>query len=103
MKKILSLALLLAIVGCSSTPVGHVVSETGPNTFHVNYPSQELRVGDRVKIIRMEMNSMGEYAPPAKKEIIGEGKVSSILNGNFYEITTESAQHVPSDAFVQKF
>jgi hypothetical protein len=103
MKKILSLALFLVIVGCSSTPVGHVVSETGPNTFHVNYPNEELKVGDRVRIIRMDINAMGEYAPPAKKQIIGEGKVSSILNGNFYEITTETAQHVPADAFVQKF
>lgn len=88
--------------GCSSNQVGKVVSETGNNSLHVKYTGQKLKVGDRVRIIQMETESTGEYASLAKKKVIGEGRVSTILEGNFYEIKTETAQHVPTGAIIEK-
>ncbi len=104
MKKTLLLLpiFLFQIVGCSNQPVGRVVSETGTNTFKAKYAGADLNVGDKVRIIKMESNYTDESAPPAVKKEIGEGRVSTILKGHYYEITTETAQHIPTDALIEK-
>lgn len=104
MKKNLLVLTFLLLTACSSTPpVGNVVSETGLGTFHAKYVGQDLKVGDRVRIFRMKSIDQGELTPPPEKKVIGEGRVSSILHDNFYEIKSETAHHIPIDAFIEKF
>jgi hypothetical protein len=103
MKKNLLVLTFLLLTACSSTPpAGNVVSETSVGTFHAKYPGQNLKIGDRVRIFRMKSIAQGEFTPPPEKKIIGEGRVSSILHDNFYEIKSETAQHIPTDAFIEK-
>lgn len=104
MKKNLLALTFLILTACSSAPpVGNVVSETGLGTFHAKYAGQNLKIGDRVKIFRMISITQGEFTPPPEKKVIGEGRVSSILHDNFYEIKSETAHHIPTDAFIEKF
>lgn len=102
--KLILLFSFLCFTSCSSNkPTGHVVSETGVGVFHVKYTGQQLNVGDKVKIIKMDSKDSGEYSPPASKTVIGEGRVSSILHDNYYEIKSETAHHIPKDALIEKF
>lgn len=102
MKKTLMILTLLLTVACSSTPpAGNVVSETGIGVFHAKYAGKSLKVGDKVKIFVMESITQGESTTPPAKKVVGEGRVTSILKENFYEIKSESAHHIPSDAFIE--
>jgi len=103
MKKLLLGSIFVLLTSCSSAPVGYVVSTTGPDTFNVEYPQKDLRVGDVVKIYKDQPVVEGDTSYRSVKKVIGEGKVSALLNGNFYEITTESAMQVPSNAYIKKY
>ncbi len=99
---LLAIPFFLTLLACSNNPVGHIVSETSTNTFNIKFPGEELRVGDKVRILDIVSNYSDESAPPAKTKTIGEGRVSTILKGHYYEITTKSAQHIPTGSFVEK-
>lgn len=103
MTKTLLVLSFLLLASCSSKPPsGKVVSETGLGIFHAKYAGKDLNVGDKVKIFRMESMTQGELAPPPVKKVLSEGRVTSILHDNFYEIKTETAHHIPTDAFIEK-
>lgn len=106
MKRNLLALCFLVFVGCASTPPeGRVVTVVGNDVFHVEYP-RGLKVGDKVKIMSQElMPPVDEYATTitTKRNFIGEGRVSSLIHGNFYEIKTETAKHVPIGAIVEKY
>ena len=95
--------ILIMFWGCSSKPLGRVVNITGSDTFQAKYIGQDLKIGDKVKIVKMETDPYRESSPPANRKVIGEGSVQKILEGNFYEIKTETSQHIPSDAYIEKF
>ena len=100
--------------GCSThalnkSPKGEVVSNLDAQTFHVKYKGHNLRVGDRVSILQYkdfeaDLKNHQSRNLPIKKEkiIIGKGVVSSILNDNYYELKSETPQHIPEGAFIEK-
>lgn len=103
MKKTLLVLTFLLLTACSSTPpVGNVVSEVGSGIFHAKYSGKNLNRGDKVRIFRMETITQGESVSTSKK-IIGEGLVTSSLHDDFYEIKSEPAHHIPTDAFIEKY
>jgi hypothetical protein len=101
--KIFLLSLGILFVSCSTVPGGNVVGTTGPDTFNARYTNSNLQIGDRLKIYKMEEGPDFNMPLPSKKVYLGEGTVSKILSGNFYEVTTETAQHVPTGTFVEKY
>jgi hypothetical protein len=102
-KKLIPINIFIFLTACSSIPAGKVVATTGIDTFQIEYPARTLKVGDRVKISENKSEMAGDsYRPSVKKEI-GEGKVSALIQGHFYEVKTESALHIPADAFIEKY
>jgi hypothetical protein len=99
---IIYLGLFILLTACSSEPAGKVVATTGVDTFQVEYPANDLQVGDRVRITETKLEMVGDGYVPSVKKVIGEGKVSALIQGHFYEVKTESAMHVPTDALIEK-
>lgn len=109
-----SLTCLLALAGCSSSSVksptaGEIVSAVDTQTYHAQYMGKDLKIGDKVKIVEYDLvgdlkHKQSRNMPFAqKKKVIGEATVSSILNDNYYELKSDKPQHVPADAFIEKF
>ena len=102
-KNVLFLAFIIILgTSCSSRPTGEVLNVTGNDTFQAKYSGPELRIGDRVKLVKVEFDPNGYEGQLGKKIVIGEGRVSTILNKGLYEIKTETAQYIPTDAFIEK-
>ena len=111
-KVIILISLSAFLFNCSSTKKtneGKVVSNLGDTTFHAEYKGPNLKVGDRVSILKFSdfetdlKNHQSRSLPKKQKKVVlGEGVVSSILNDNYYEFKTDAPQHIPEGAFIEK-
>ena len=113
--KLLSLTCFLAFAfGCSTQtskqlPEGEVVSNLDSQTFHAQYKGRNLKVGDRVSILKYEdfetdlKDHQSRNLPLKKKKtMIGQGVISSVLNDDYYEFKSDKPQHIPEGAFIEK-
>jgi hypothetical protein len=100
---IIFFSLFILVTACSTSSTGKVVATTGVDTFQVEYPSSHLHVGDKVKITEEKIEQRGDDYIHSTKKILGEGRVSALIQGHFYEVKTESAMHIPEDARIEKY
>jgi hypothetical protein len=114
-KNIPALIFCLTFIGTFSAPSSAKVPESEAigklhsQTFHVEFKGRNLRVGDRVSILKYEdfqtdlKNHTSKNFPLKKKKVvIGEGVVSAVLNDNYYEFKSETPQYIPDGAFIEK-
>ncbi len=88
---------------------GEIVSTIDTQTFHAQYKGKDLRVGDRVRIVEYDFNRGQKNRPSRmlpmaqRRRIVGTATVSSLLKDNYYELKSDTPQHVPAGAFIEKY
>lgn len=115
MNKIMTFLILMTAISCShkevaNPPSGDISYGAEASTYQAEYKGKgALQVGDKVKIMQYDFGDSLKHKQSknfpiaSSKKQIGEARVSNVLNNNFYELTTEKPQHIPGNAFIEKF
>lgn len=106
--KIGAVTLLLFMTGCSGIHRGVVVMKIDDNISHVCLDKGEVQVGDSVRVFRNVCEQKfpgrsGRQNPPVcKKEQLGNGKVTEILNEHYSVVSVPTGVDVKEGDVVEK-
>ena len=109
MKKLIAIAVLATLAGCShGTMRGSVVMKATDNEGHICMGDGEVKTGDRVALFRnictgthsSRANDGGDFSCTKKK--LGEGVIERVLNSHYSVMKADSGVAFEEGVIVEK-